>query len=187
MTTILKAQPKWLSIPRRLFQLDLFLFWESPAGFPGLLWHWLSTNLYQRHMCLSHHFCHIPKCNQVSFILLQLLVIHLHGSPNTTQHTTLKWIWLMKYLHTLNGIAGANIPKWKWKWSRSVVSDSLQPHGLSPIRLLRPWDFPGKSAGVDCHFLLQGIFPTQESNPGPLHCRQTLYHLSHQGSPKLCQ
>ena len=37
---------------------------------------------------------------------------------------------------------------------------------------------------MDCHFLLQGIFPTQESNLGLLHCRQTLYRLSHQGSPK---
>ena len=37
---------------------------------------------------------------------------------------------------------------------------------------------------MDCHFLLQGTFPTQESNPGLLHCRQTLYRLSHQGSPK---
>ena len=45
--------------------------------------------------------------------------------------------------------------------------------------------FPGKSAGVDCHFLLQGIFPTQELNPDLLHCRQTLYCLSHQGSPRL--
>ena len=36
----------------------------------------------------------------------------------------------------------------KWKCSRSVVSDSLQPHGLQPTRLLRPWDFPGKSTGV---------------------------------------
>jgi len=35
---------------------------------------------------------------------------------------------------------------------------------------------------MGCHFLLQGIFPTQESNPGLLHCRQTPYHLSHQGS-----
>ena len=41
-------------------------------------------------------------------------------------------------------------------------------------------NFPGKSAGVDCHFLLQGIFPTQELNPGLLHCKQTLYRLSHQ-------
>ena len=50
-------------------------------------------------------------------------------------------------------------------------------------RLLRPWDFLGKSTGVGCHFLLQGIFPTQGSNPGLLYCRQTFYHLSHQRSP----
>ena len=36
---------------------------------------------------------------------------------------------------------------------------------------------------MGCHFLLQGIFPTQRSNPGLLHCRQILYHLSHEGSP----
>ena len=41
------------------------------------------------------------------------------------------------------------------KWSRSVVSNSSQPHGLQPTRLLRPWDFPGKSTGVGCHCLLQ--------------------------------
>ena len=44
---------------------------------------------------------------------------------------------------------------WKWKWSRSVVSDSSRPHGLQPTRLLRPWDFPGKSTGVGCHCLLR--------------------------------
>ena len=43
----------------------------------------------------------------------------------------------------------------KWKWSHSVVSDSVRPHGLQPTRLLHPWDFPGKSAGVGCHCLLQ--------------------------------
>ena len=42
----------------------------------------------------------------------------------------------------------------KWKWSRSVLSDSLRPHGLQPTRLLHPWDFPGKSTGVGCHCLL---------------------------------
>ena len=36
-----------------------------------------------------------------------------------------------------------------WKWSRSVVSDPQRPHGLQPTRFLRPWDFPGKSTGVD--------------------------------------
>ena len=68
------------------------------------------------------------------------------------------------------------------KWSCSVVSDSLRPHGLYPTRLLHPWDFPGKNTGVGCHFLLQGMFPTQGSNPGLLHCRQTLYCLSQQSN-----
>ena len=44
-------------------------------------------------------------------------------------------------------------------------------------------DSPGKNTGVGCHAILQGIFLTQRSNPGVLHCRPILYHLSHQGSP----
>ena len=47
----------------------------------------------------------------------------------------------------------------------SVVSDSLQPRGSYPTRLLCPWDSPGKNTGVSCHFLLQRIFLTQGSNP----------------------
>ena len=43
----------------------------------------------------------------------------------------------------------------KWKWSRSVMSDSSRPHGLQPTWLLPPWDFPGKSTGVGCHCLLR--------------------------------
>ena len=42
----------------------------------------------------------------------------------------------------------------EWMWSCSVASDSLLPHGLWPTRLLRTWDFPGKSTGVGCHCLL---------------------------------
>ena len=41
----------------------------------------------------------------------------------------------------------------KWKWSRSVVSDSYRPDGLQPTRVLCPWDFPGKSTGVGCRCL----------------------------------
>ena len=44
-----------------------------------------------------------------------------------------------------------------------------------------PWVSPGQNTGVDCHFLLQGIFLTQGWNPGLLRCRQILYRLSHQG------
>ena len=49
--------------------------------------------------------------------------------------------------------------------------------------LLCPWDSPGKSTGAGCHSLLQGIFLTQGSNLGHLHCRWTLHCLSYQGSP----
>ena len=74
-------------------------------------------------------------------------VSSLPGSPvpGILQARTLEWV----------AISFSNA--WKWKWSRSVVSDSLQPHGLQPTRLLRPWDFPGKSTGVGCHCLLQGL------------------------------
>ena len=51
-------------------------------------------------------------------------------------------------------------------------------------RLRHPYDFLGNGTGVGCHFLLHEIFPTQASNPGIPHCRQTLYHQSHQ-SPLL--
>ena len=51
----------------------------------------------------------------------------------------------------------------------TVVSNSLRPHGLQPTRLLCPRDSPGNSTGVGCHALLQGIFPTQGSNPSLLH------------------
>ena len=70
--------------------------------------------------------------------------------------------------------------------SCSVTSDSLRPRGLWLTRLLYPWESPGKNTGVGFHFLLQCIFPTQWLNLGLLNCRQTLYHLSHQGSPKDC-
>ena len=55
---------------------------------------------------------------------------------------------------------------WKvWKCSRSVVSDSLWSYRLHiAAKLLSPWDFPGKNTGMDCHFLLQGIFRTQGSS-----------------------
>ena len=51
----------------------------------------------------------------------------------------------------------------KWKWSRSVVSDSVRPHRRQPIRLPCPWDSPGKNTGVGCHFLLQLMKVKSES------------------------
>ena len=70
----------------------------------------------------------------------------------------------------------------------SLFSDSLQPHGLQPARLLCPWNLPGKNTRVGCHFLLQGIFPTQKSNPHLLHLlhwRVDSLPLAPPGKPKL--
>ena len=64
---------------------------------------------------------------------------------------------------------------------------TVRPRGLQPARLHGPWDSPGKNTGVDCHAFFQGIFPTLGSNPGLLHCRQVLYHLSHQESPRILE
>ena len=54
----------------------------------------------------------------------------------------------------------------------------------SCLTLCNPWNSPGQIARVDSCSLLQGIFPTQRSNPGLPHCRQILYQLSHQGNPR---
>ena len=75
------------------------------------------------------------------------------------------------------GITKMMFYKWKWK-SRSVVSDSATLWN-------RPWNSPGQNTGVGCHSLLQGIVPTQGSNPGLLNCRRILYQLNYQGSPVL--
>ena len=56
------------------------------------------------------------------------------------------------------------------------------PWTVEPTRLPCPWHSPGKNTRVGSHVLLQGIFPTQELNPGLLHCRQILYQLSYAGS-----
>ena len=66
---------------------------------------------------------------------------------------------------------------------------------ISGINFATPWTVPrqaplsmdslGKNTRVGSHSLPRGIFPTQEWNPGLLYCRQTLYHLSHQGIPKM--
>ena len=64
--------------------------------------------------------------------------------------------------------------------SHLVISNSLWPH-----RLYRPWSSPGQNTGVGSLSLIQGIFPTQASDPGLPHCRLILYQLSHKGSPRI--
>ena len=80
--------------------------------------------------------------------------------------------------------------RYMYVWVSEVAHLCLtlwDPMDCSLTRFLRPWDFPGKDTGVGCHFLIQEIFPTQGLNLGLLHCRPTLYCLSHQGSPPYTQ
>ena len=100
----------------------------------------------------------------------------------------------IKYGTNVNITYGTNIwtlnvvQMWTLKWEKMKVKSLSRVQlfatswAVACTRLLRPWDFLGKSTGVGCHFLIQGIFLTQGLNPGLLHCRQMLYRLSHQGS-----
>ena len=62
------------------------------------------------------------------------------------------------------------------------MSDSVTPWTVARQAPLSMGISPGKNTGVGCHALFQGIFLTQGSNPGLLHCRHILYRLSHQDS-----
>ena len=107
----------------------------------------------------------------------------------------LAWILYKKQIIIVNNFRRHVVPKGRSQemfvsWCVCVcvlsVSNSLWPHGLQPTSLLCPWDFPGKSTGVGCHFLLQGIFPGQGSNLFLLyllHWQVDSLPLSHLGSP----
>ena len=83
-----------------------------------------------------------------------------------------EYVWLCMYIKRLKKESESE--------SRSVVSDSLWPRGL-----YSPWNSPGQNTGVVSLSLLQGIFPTQGSNPGLPHFRQILDQLRHQGSSEV--
>ena len=106
--------------------------------------------------------------------------------------TVLKFIWNYKRSQETKAILSKNkagsiiLPDFKLYYDCCLVAKScstLRPHGLDPARLLCLWDSPGKKTGVGCHFLLQGIFLTQGSNPCLLHLLAVSLPLSHQGNP----
>ena len=94
------------------------------------------------------------------WICLLLLLSHfsrvwLCATPETAAHQAPPSLGFSRQEHW-SGLPFPSpmLEREKWKWSRSVVSDPQRPHGLQPTRLLRPWDFPGKSTGLGCHCLL---------------------------------
>ena len=75
----------------------------------------------------------------------------------------------------------------KGEWEDESESESQSCPTLQPQGLCSPWNSPGQNTGVGSLSLLQGIFPTQRSNPGLPHCRRILYQLSHKGSPRILE
>ena len=126
----------------------------------------------------------------ISFFFLKLLLLYTLNLHNVICQTDLnKAVGKKDFLKRKHCLEKQE-EKVYWGMKAKVLVTQLcltlwWPHGLKPARLLCPWNSPGKNIGVSFHFLLQGIFPTQESNSGLLHCRQIVYHLTHQGSPLL--
>ena len=100
----------------------------------------------------------------------------------------LKWITNKDLLYSTGSSAQCYVEAWMEGEfggeceSHLVLSDFLRPHGL-----YSPRNSPGQNTRVGSLSLLQGIFPTQELNPGLPHCRWILYQLSHKGTPGILE
>ena len=118
---------------------------NSPVGLQGLRHALQSTNLSKTYRNIAAAAA-VAKSLQSCPTLCDPIDSSPPGSPipGILQARTLERV----------AISFSNASKWKVKVSRSVVFDSQWPHGLQPTRLLRPWDFPGRSTGVGCHCLL---------------------------------
>ena len=95
-------------------------------------------------------------CKRVRLLLSRFSRVRLYATPEMAAHQAPPSLGFSRQEHW-SGLPfhSPMHESEKWKWSCSIVSDSQRPHGMQPIRLLYPWDFPGKSTGVGCHCLLQ--------------------------------
>ena len=141
------------------------------------------------------------KTNQIEKAIYCMLPIIWHSGKGKTMETVKRSVVIVR-----GGCIGGQrrfIGQWKcyaswcWpkvnrlpaissaKWKRKLLSHAWL--FVTPWRLYSPWNSPGQNTGVESHSLLQGIFLIQGSNPGLPHCRQILYQLSHQRSPRILE
>ena len=113
--------------------------------------------------------------NKVNIVNIPELSIRSQRVGHDLAHTELCLIWLAFFPL----LSESDQMKSE---SHSVLSDFLWLH-----ELYSPWNSPGQNTGVGSLSLLQGILPTQGSNPGLAHCRWILYELSHKGSPRILE
>ena len=122
-----------------------------------------------------------------------LPITSTHNATESFWNTSLLYKWISKTIYTTilqivkdRHYSFPTLSNTYWACeseseSRSVTSNSLGPHGL-----YSPWNSPDQNTGVSNLSLLQGILPTQGSNPGLPHCRR-FYQLSHKGSPRILE
>ena len=106
--------------------------------------------------CESKGVFYLDSGRSLLLLLRRFSCVRLCATPETAAHQAPPSLGFSRQEHW----SGLPFPSpmhenEKWKWSRSVVSDSSRPHGLQPTRPLPPWDSPGKSTGVGCHCLLR--------------------------------
>ena len=141
-----------------------------PPFFLSLNVHYNFLNWFHDPTGLPPASWRIPICSNL------LLFLSILKSRDTALPTKVHIVKDMVFPVVMYGCESWTIKKVESE-NRSVMSDSLQSH-----RLYSPWNSPGQNTGVSSSSLLQGIFPTQGSNPGLPHCKRILYQLSHKGS-----
>ena len=94
--------------------------------------------------------------------------------------STISWVWAHCNISASWWYTCRHHDSSKWKSLRCVQL-------CDPMNYTSSWNSPRKNAGVGCHAIIQGIFPTQRWNPGLPHCTQILYQLSHKGSPRILE
>ena len=116
--------------------------------------------------------------DSLAILLWACLPYHWKGGKTQWLRVQTAWVWTFCVYHLLAIYLEVKVkvtqlyPTLGYVW----------PHGL-----YSPWNSPGQNTGLGGLSLLQGIFSTQESNPGLPHCWQILYQLSHQGSPRILE
>ena len=171
-----------VEVLRRLsWQEELLISFSVSPFFFVFFCYWIFHNQFNSSHLISILVCGIKWHQTVSqflssnlennrcLLLFSRSVVSDSLQPHESQHARPPCPYIYTHIYTHIYI--------KWKWT------SLSCVGLFVTTWNTPWNSPSQNTREDSHSVLQGIFPTQGLNPGLLHCRQTLYQLSHQGSP----
>ena len=177
-TWIFKCVQSWRTL-LKLLKSSVFLYIKSPTG---------KLSKMQSCICMFNHvnlFTCFVTCVHPLQVLVCLYTL-LHG-------TVIQYLYFKEDLQEQQDHRDHCTPCYApwvtYSWRKKVKVYSLSHvYFFSTTRTvayeaLLPMGFSRQEYWMGCHFLLQGIFATQGLNPGLPHCRQTLYRLSHQGSP----